>query len=264
MRMRESRSSPGTALELVVAEAYRDLGARNVQHNVEVAGHQIDVYVEFDLPDRGVHRIIIEAKDLRPPVGIKLVSAFASLVTALRGIGLVESGVVIGTNGFTRPARNHAEQCSFLRLLELADLKTGLGVTAPKPTVRVVPTSCMRLLNYPPYGHGPFMCVSIQNHSPQTVYMQGLRFKVRQSDMLYLLVKDAATGLPLSRRQLSAGESYIISIDPQDLIKDNLRLDDIEEIIATDDVGREYGATKESIRVAISQIATFSLGATGE
>jgi hypothetical protein len=170
---------------------------------------------------------------------------------------------MVGANGFTRPARNHVEQCSFLRLLELADLKAGRGITAPTPDVRVIPSSAMPLLEHSLHRPGPFLSVHIQNHSPQTVYMQGLRFTVKGSDMLHTVVKDAATGRPLSRRQLSTGESYIISIDPQDLFGDNLRLDDIDQIIATDDIGREYAATKESIRLAISQLGTFFSGTNG-
>ena len=37
----------GKALELHVADAYRHLGARKVEHDVELAGNQIDVYVEL-------------------------------------------------------------------------------------------------------------------------------------------------------------------------------------------------------------------------
>ena len=63
-------SKPGQNLERQVADAYRALDARRVGHDVEMAGNQIDVYVEMESPDRGLHRIAVEVKDWRRPVGI--------------------------------------------------------------------------------------------------------------------------------------------------------------------------------------------------
>ena len=36
----------GKDFEHRVAQAYRDLGAHKIEHDIEMAGHQIDVYVQ--------------------------------------------------------------------------------------------------------------------------------------------------------------------------------------------------------------------------
>ena len=45
--MAKKTTKTGKALERQVADAYRAIGARKVEHDVELAGHQIDVYVEL-------------------------------------------------------------------------------------------------------------------------------------------------------------------------------------------------------------------------
>jgi hypothetical protein len=42
--MADKTTKTGKALERQIADAYRALGARKVEHDVELAGHQIDVY----------------------------------------------------------------------------------------------------------------------------------------------------------------------------------------------------------------------------
>jgi hypothetical protein len=78
-----AKTKTGKALERRVAQAYRQMGAR-VKHDVELAGRQIDVYVELETPDRAVHRIAIETKDYSSPVGSPIVGAFSGIVENLR------------------------------------------------------------------------------------------------------------------------------------------------------------------------------------
>ena len=100
----------GKKLERQVANAYRAMGARKVEHDVELAGHQIDVYVEMETADRALHRIAVEAKDYARPVGIEIVSGFAAVVSGLRTLKLIDEGVIISAAGFSRPARNAAQE----------------------------------------------------------------------------------------------------------------------------------------------------------
>jgi hypothetical protein len=72
--MVKKTTKTGKALERQVADAYRAIGARKVEHDVELAGHQIDVYVEMEAADHSLHRIAVEAKDHTKPVGIKIVA----------------------------------------------------------------------------------------------------------------------------------------------------------------------------------------------
>jgi len=111
----------GKALERRVAEAYRQMGARKVEHDVELAGHQIDVYVELDTPDRALHRIAVEAKDYTSPVGISILRDFSGVVDCLRRERLIDEGVIVSAAGFSRQARNAARKEN-IRLLDAADL----------------------------------------------------------------------------------------------------------------------------------------------
>jgi hypothetical protein len=111
----------GRELEQHVANAYRRMGARKVKHDVELAGNQIDVYVELETPGRLLHRVAVEAKDWTSPVGVDVVNDFAQIVKLLHSERLIEEGVIVSASGFSRPARN-AAQTYGIRLLELNDL----------------------------------------------------------------------------------------------------------------------------------------------
>jgi hypothetical protein len=124
--MAKETTKTGKALERQVADAYRAIGARKVEHDVELAGHQIDVYVEMEAADRSLHRIAVEAKDHTKPVGIKIVREFGDVVDSLRRLGEVDEGVIVSASGFSRQARNAAKEHG-LRLLEPADLEAMAG-----------------------------------------------------------------------------------------------------------------------------------------
>ncbi len=106
--MPDQGTKTGRELERRVAQAYRDLGAR-VVHDVELAGHQIDVYVELETADRSLHRIAVEAKDYSRPVGIKIIGDYSGVVDRLRRKGLIDEGVIVSAAGFSKQARNAAE-----------------------------------------------------------------------------------------------------------------------------------------------------------
>jgi hypothetical protein len=119
--MTRKATKTGKELERWVANAYREMGARKVEHDVELAGNQIDVYVELETPGRLLHRIAVEAKDWTSTVGIDIVNEFAIIVNLLRTKGLIDEGVIVSASGFSKQARNAGrEHC--IRLLESADL----------------------------------------------------------------------------------------------------------------------------------------------
>lgn len=119
--MAEKGTKTGKALERSIAQVYRDLGAHKVEHDVEIAGHQIDVYAELETLDHGVHRIAIETKDYTSPVGIKIVSDYSVVVDRLRQLGLIDEGTIVSAAGFSKQARN-AATANRIRLLEPTDL----------------------------------------------------------------------------------------------------------------------------------------------
>jgi len=115
-------TNTGKALERRIADAYRRIGARVVKHDVNLAGNQIDVYVELETPGRFLHRVAVEAKDWKSPVGVDVVNRFATIVNLLHHERLVDEGAIVSANGFTRPARD-AAQTYGIRLLELGDVE---------------------------------------------------------------------------------------------------------------------------------------------
>jgi tetratricopeptide (TPR) repeat protein len=112
----------GKKLERRVAEAYRQMGARKVEHNRELGGNQIDVYVELEATGRLLHRIAVEAKDYARPVGKGIVVDFAAVVDFLRRERLIDEGVVVSVQGFSTQARNAADTAG-IRLLQIDDLE---------------------------------------------------------------------------------------------------------------------------------------------
>lgn len=128
----------GKELERRVADAYRQMGARTVKHDVELVGNQVDVYVELEMPGSLLHCIAIEVKDWAKPVGIDVVNGFAAITKLLRHECLIDEGVIVSASGFSRPARNAAETYG-IQLLEPADLDAVVaqaqtaGQTQPAP-----------------------------------------------------------------------------------------------------------------------------------
>ena len=138
---RAKATKTGRELERRVADAYRAMGARKVEHDVELAGHQIDVYVELETLHRSLHRVAVEVKDYSSPVGIRIVSDFSDIVDRLRRERLVDEGVVVSAAGFSRPARNAAKKHD-IRLLESADLDamvTEMQAPSSPPTIPTAP-----------------------------------------------------------------------------------------------------------------------------
>ncbi len=127
-------TNTGKELERRVADAYRQMGARKVEHDVELAGNQIDVYVELEMPGCLLHRIAIEAKDWSRPVGIDVVNNFATVAGLLRDRRLIDEGIIISASGFSKQARNAAKEHG-IRLLEPADLDA-VGTKVRGPWVR--------------------------------------------------------------------------------------------------------------------------------
>ena len=140
----------GKELELQVADAYRRMGARKVEHDVELAGNQIDVYVELTTPGNLVHSIAVEVKDWGSPVGIDVVNNFGQIVKLLHSERLVDEGIIISASGFSRPGRN-AAQIYGIRLLAPTDLEA--MISEAEAINRAVPIS-------PPVPPPPTPCIA--------------------------------------------------------------------------------------------------------
>jgi tetratricopeptide (TPR) repeat protein len=98
------------------------MGAWKVEHDVDLIGNQIDVYAELTTSGHLLHRIAVEVKDWKSPVGIDQVNRFGHIVELLRGERLIDEGIIVSATGFSRQARRAAKTYG-IRLLEPADLE---------------------------------------------------------------------------------------------------------------------------------------------
>lgn len=114
-------SSRGLDLEREVASIFRALGAR-VEHDVALAGNQIDIIVREETPSGRTITTVVECKAFSRPVGLEVVNAFASLTHLLKQRGSADRAIIVSTNGFTRAARE-ASQAHGIDLLEIGDLR---------------------------------------------------------------------------------------------------------------------------------------------
>jgi hypothetical protein len=104
-----------------VADLYRSLGAE-VRHDVSVAGTQIDVVVVERTPSGSPITRVVECKAYETVVGVEQVRIFALTSRLLRDEHRADVATIVSMNGFSRPAREAAEEFG-VELLEYADLQ---------------------------------------------------------------------------------------------------------------------------------------------
>lgn len=114
-------ASDAFEFERRVAAIYRILGA-NVQHDVALAGNQIDILLDEQTGTGTSIRSAVECKCHARQIGINTVNAFAGLVQLLRNRNLAERGIIVSHSGFTKTARSAAQELG-VDLVESADLE---------------------------------------------------------------------------------------------------------------------------------------------
>ncbi len=113
--------TPWRDFEREVASIFRALGAA-VQHDVAVAGNQVDVIAREKTASGRSVTTIIECKAYQRPVGIEVVNALSGLFHLLKGRGEADAAILVSLSGFTRAARESAEAHG-VELLEISDLR---------------------------------------------------------------------------------------------------------------------------------------------
>ncbi|MBI5093541.1 MAG: pentapeptide repeat-containing protein [Candidatus Hydrogenedentes bacterium] len=113
--------SKGSTFELEVTQAYRDLGCR-VEHNRNVSGLQIDIFVIQEAPDGSLIRTAVECKAYKSPLGLNDAVDIATRTQSLLNQRAVDKVVVLTLNGYTQDARTHLS-ASQIECFVLADLK---------------------------------------------------------------------------------------------------------------------------------------------
>jgi hypothetical protein len=105
--MQDIRFHLGWEFERAVAAVYRTLGAQ-VDHNIALAGNQIDLLVRERTPSGGVLRIAVECKAYSRPVGVDVVNSFGTVAYLLKQRQLIDRAYLVAKTGFTLQARNSA------------------------------------------------------------------------------------------------------------------------------------------------------------
>lgn len=111
----------GYALEREVAAIYRFLGGK-VEHDVSLAGNQIDILVTEQTSSGATIKYAVECKAYSRPVGVDVINSFGAISYLLKNRGLIDKAVLVSTNGFTNQARSSASEHN-IELLELSDLQ---------------------------------------------------------------------------------------------------------------------------------------------
>ena len=105
-----------------VSQLYRDLGA-DVKQNVNLAGFQIDVYVEEETPSKQKIRSAIECKFYKDKIGNRIVNDFVREIETLKQRKLVDKGVIVSYAGFSAQAHEVAKNTG-VELRHIKDIKT--------------------------------------------------------------------------------------------------------------------------------------------
>lgn len=117
-----SKSPEWRKFELDVAQLYRDLGAVNVQDDVNIAGNQVDVYAELPMPDGSFNRYAVSCKRYDTSAGIEDVKEWHNVVRTLKDSHRADTGVIVSQLGFSRPAKQLADEVG-LKLFSFAQLQ---------------------------------------------------------------------------------------------------------------------------------------------
>jgi Restriction endonuclease len=108
--------------EEAVAQVYRELGAQDVSCDVNIAGHQVDVFARVPTPDGFFYRYAISCKDYASSTGIASVKEWHQVYSTLRAANKADIGVIVSASAFSREAKQLAEEVG-LRLITFSELK---------------------------------------------------------------------------------------------------------------------------------------------
>lgn len=161
-----------------VAALYRRLGAQ-VKHDVSLAGNQIDVVVTDTTSTGGAVVTVVECKAYASAVGINQIRTFGIVVSLLRERGLAQAAAVVSASGFTRTARQLADEIR-IDLVEFDELAARASAVAPSPTAST---------SAPP---APSAAVTDAGGTPQRRAFAAMPFTERYDDVYILGIQPAA------------------------------------------------------------------------
>jgi hypothetical protein len=121
-----------------VAQIYRVLGGAKVQQNVNLAGNQLDIYLEEETPSGHVIRTAVECKYYSANVPKAAVLQYATVANFLRQSGLIDKAVMVAYRGYTQDAQSVAKAANIeLRSFQDLELRVRPETFGPRVVTRV-------------------------------------------------------------------------------------------------------------------------------
>lgn len=124
-------------------------------------------------------------------------------------------------------------------------------LTAPTPDVRVQVNPHFVKDTHPlANGVETYLGITVQNHSPVTVFLSSISFEMKDGRIMTPSVNDV-TGEWIKQRELQSGESYTLFISPERL------REHAEELVcarATDAIGRVYRSSSEYFPMTVQLV----------
>lgn len=120
-----------------VAQSYRVLGGARVQQNVNLAGNQLDIYLEEQTPSGHVVRMAVECKYYSTNVPKATVLQFATVANFLRQAGLIDRAVMVAYRGYTQDAQSVGKAANIeLRSFQDLEVRVKPEVFGPRIVTR--------------------------------------------------------------------------------------------------------------------------------
>lgn len=116
---------PGKEFERRVADVYRALGYQ-VTPNLQLDGNQSDLVAHRHVEGGPTLKLIVECKDEKKAIGIKLVNDFIARIISEQAGPDILSGVMVSSSGFTQHARQAAAKHGHIQLLTWEQLAAHL------------------------------------------------------------------------------------------------------------------------------------------
>jgi uncharacterized protein YjbI with pentapeptide repeats len=128
--VKQHKSRKWRSFEREVMQLYRDLGALDVEHDIDIDGNQIDVFARVPAMDGTSMRTIISCKCYSSPVGVQAVKEWNLVFRSLHQANKVDTAIIVSHGEFSRPAKALAASIG-IRVLTLDQLRWASADLSP-------------------------------------------------------------------------------------------------------------------------------------
>jgi uncharacterized protein YjbI with pentapeptide repeats len=121
-RRAKPAAKPWRQFERYVAELYQELGAKEIAHDINICGNQIDVFAVVPSYDGSQVKTILSCKHHKGVVGVQGVREWNQVFQALFNAREADSAVIVSKDGFTQNAQRFAKDAG-VRLTTIDQLR---------------------------------------------------------------------------------------------------------------------------------------------